>query len=102
MDNKYLPNTVIAHIVETHTYFHNVHQDYEWFVEQGCLIKVVILQMPNDMMEFSSYVKSFGINYHKYREAALEHSQEFSKYISKILDIWVFIKKLCNMKKNHL
>lgn len=84
VEKEISPKTVLSHIVKINKYFRNVHQAHGWLQEQGGHMP----QLPNDT-RWNSHVdclKSFKMNYHKYREIALEHSQDFCKDIAKLLN----------------
>lgn len=84
VEKEISPKTVMCHIVEINKYFRNVHQAHGWLVEQ----KGHMPQLPNETRWNSHLdsVRSFAINFHKYREIALEHSEDFSANITSLLN----------------
>lgn len=91
------PKTIMCHIVEINKYFRNVHQAHGWLVEQGGHMP----QLPNDTRWNSHLdsVRSFMLNYHKYREIALEHSQDFSTNIANLLNNVALYKDVVHLDK---
>jgi len=78
------PQTILKQIIKVQKYFRNVHQAHGWLKEKDGLMP----QIPNET-RWNSHpecVRTFVVNYHKYREIALEQDKEFDESIANILN----------------